>query len=811
MRKSVWFAALCAAAVCWNVGCTEDKADVCGGCDDGYSCNTATKICVKDDPCNHMCQEPYYCDTATYSCKLKADPCNNACASNETCNVTTHLCEPNGVDACNNACVAPMKCNQQTGQCVDACNNACVAPYKCDVQTATCKCDEQDTTCQPPCGGICESSGLKCNTATNSCVECLNSNDCSNGQICDNGQCRNNDVPGGCGTCQSGQICNESTGKCIMNRKCGIDHQTCKTNDDCESIVEEYVGKRQCIGGYCIWNACIDKAWDPENEGCGNISGEVYCCGDNCGEECEEPAGNVVLNFSFEDEWEGSEPAFWKTRNDQGSAVVASKSNEAHCGSYAVRLSNTLSNNGNLDSDPIPVAEKDFVNGNIKYSCSMWVKGEGNVNFGYIGLDEDGNIVSEDNKPAKKQATLTGAWQQITGLEVSINDSTSFKVTIGLGLGDVLVDNVVCEQKGTICDNVRCNEWEICSVSSTLKDEFGNFIGKCVPQAGRCNVTEAKPEQGTCSADQICDTESHTCKRVDGKCLSNKDCKDDSKPVCDSSNNCVAGDPCAKVDCKVDWRECTVASRGTCVVKPGRCLNSSDCTKDAPACYGATHTCVAPDFATKVSKQKECKTVDKEYFNYFNYVDEDPKGQMKFDSLMCPINIIPNGSFEDWIEFKLTQTSQPHVIPDWWYAKDDYNNFTVAAYKYMTQLSFDAIKVYQKSTYHGDSAMQLIYTGQGGKNRLTSFGFPVPGGTWDCSYWVRGSGDVKIHSYSSRGDAKETDYVKYDTNEWTRATFKLKESASDARLVIYVSNTKDDKEHIQIDNIVCTAKGSTVK
>lgn len=804
MRKSWWFLALCTVAVCWNVGCSEDT-DACGGCDKDHFCDEATKICKLYDPCNYTCVAPYYCDVATYSCKLM-DACNNSCASNEVCNASTHLCEPVGiVDACGNSCTAPLTCNQQTGQCVDVCGNTCAAPMYCDVQTATCKSPVPST----PCGGVCESSGLKCNAATNTCVQCLASTDCADGQSCTNGKCVGGSVVSKCGSCQNGQICDESSGKCVMNKKCGIEYETCETDDDCESIVLDYVGTRSCIGGYCLWNACIDKTWDPETEGCGNISGEIYCCGDSCGADCDEPENNVVVNFSFEN-WNGSALTNWETRNDQGSDVVASKSEEAYCGSFAVKLVNTLTNNGNLDSEPIPVPEKSYIGGNVKLTCSAWVKGEGKVNFGYIGLDADGKKISTETKPAKKQKTLSGAWEQIDDMEISLNKSQSFQVSIGLGMGEVLVDNVVCQQNGTICDNVTCNDWEICSVQSTLKDENGNFIGRCVPQDGRCSVTEAKPEQGTCSADEVCETTTHVCRRVDGKCLSNADCTDDSKPVCDSSHNCVAGDPCADVDCKVDWRECTLASRGSCVLKSGRCLDSADCTKENPACYGITHTCVAPDFAVKVNKQSECKNVDKDYFNYFNYVDENPKGEMKYESLMCPINVVPNGSFEDWIEFKFTQNSTPHLIPDWWYAIDDYNNFTTAAYKYMTELSFDAIKQYKTNTYHGDSAMQLIYTGQNGKNRLTSFGFPVPSGAWDCSYWVRGAGDVKIHTYSNRGDAKATDYVSYNTNEWTRATFNLKNNASDARIIIYVSNTKADKEHIQIDNIVCTAKGSAV-
>ncbi len=756
------------------------------------------------------------------------------------CNAQTGLCYNPAADACNNSCVAPMVCNAQKGVCempqVDACNNACIAPQVCNAQKGVCEMPSSD--CNPACTGTdvcsngtcvpatsdpcdaCAAAGKKCNDAK-VCVECLANTDCvakANG-VCKQGACSYSetpDKPSACtGGCPSGQACNEANGKCVMIEGCGVEYDTCKSASDCELSTIGYENARTCAGGYCVWNACIDKTWDGKKQRCGNMSGEITACEEEVG-ACEEDPENVVLNWSFED-WTGSMPDRWKLYENtsvQCSPEISSSKEPQSC-EKAVNFDNNCDVIARLEGDPILVPENPISGANIHFTCTVYAKGTGKLNLGYRLLDEAGEKVKDSSKTKDTEAT-----KEITGLsstyemydfDISIDETLahSFQPLIGVKNGTVVVDSFQCVQTvHEFCQDIVCeNSWEICDVKNH-KDEQGNFTGACIPREGFCSVTKDKPEQGTCDATQICDTATHTCKRVDGKCLSNKDCTDDSKPVCSASNECVAGDPCEKVDCKVDWRECTLASRGTCVVKAGRCFDSANCTKDKPACYGKTHTCVDSDYAIDVNNAKECKTVDSDYFEYFNYDEND---KQIYDKLKCPINIIPNGSFEEWVDFQFTEKSDVHSIPDWWYAMDGYHNFTAAPNRYLSELSFDSIKKYTTSVYHGDAALQLIHTTKGDKNRLTSWGFRVPDGTWDCSYWVRGTGDVRVHTYSNRGDAKATDFVHYDTKEWTRGTFELKAPASDARIIIYVGSTRADNDHIQVDNFVCTAKGSVVE
>ena len=74
----------------------------------------------------------------------------------------------------------------------------------------------------------------------------------------------------------------------------------------------------------------------------------------------------------------------------------------------------------------------------------------------------------------------------------------------------------------------------------------------------------------------------------------------------------------------------------------------------------------------------------------------------------------------------------------------------------------------------------------------------------DCSYWVRGKGDIRIHSYSSRGENPKSEYQTIDTTEWKRMPFSIRASSSSMRLIFYVSNTDASKDHIQIDDVVCS-------
>ncbi len=822
---------------------TPAQPDACNNsCIAPQVCNPDKKKCEdpdQPDACNNACIAPQVCNPDTKKCENpdQPDACNNTCVAPQVCNPDTKKCEdPAQPDACNNACIAPQVCNPDTKKCEtpaqpDACNNACVAPQVCNPDSKKCEDPAQPDACNNAC-----IAPQKCDEQKKACVDCLSAADCTdkpNGS-CNDGVCSYKEENSKCKDgCKANEACNENTGKCFIITSCKGGFGTCQNEGEpCTSSTDAV-----CTAGYCVHPGCLEKTWDPEYQGCNLTKGELFLCDGRCNADkdcpedlpscdtkahkcvaaCEsDPEDNLIPNWSFE-EWDNTLPDNWSLHNNYNATASTMKSDDAAICNASVKFINQSKDNARLESDPIMIPEVNYTANSdpaVQLECSIHYKGTAKLNIGYRALDEEGKTVKEKTTIVETNVS-SDSWKTITfpsgefggKLNPPMSAST-FQVLIGISDTTdkgLLLDGMECVVTEGICEGITCKEWEICSLSG--KNTGNGYVGVCKPRTGYCSITEDKPEQGTCANTEICDETTHTCKRVDGKCDSHKDCTDDAKPYCNkSTHECGEGNVCENAKCS-EWRECTTASRGTCIMKEGRCQTSADCPADKPACYGKEHLCVAPDFTYSVDKQKDCH-ISKEYFEYLN---KDENGNFKSE-LVCPINIIPNGSFEDWYVHKFTENSTPHDMPTWWPALDDYDNyFTVAPYKYITKLSLDAVHPYTKSAYHGQKALQLVYTGQGGNNRFTSWGFTVPSGPWDCSYWVRGKGHVKIHTYSSLGDAPATSYVSYDTNEWQRATFQLNEkSATAARLVIYVSHTDASKDHIQIDNIVCTAKGSVI-
>ncbi len=854
-KNRVFLMAVCTAA-CTVMGCNESVtySEPCGGCPEGTVCNEQTNICELASVCVPACASNEICNTQTKLCEpvSQKDACDNACIAPKKCDEINKICvdclsaadctaQANGVcdngtcsystGTCDETCVAPKKCDQAKNACVDCLSAAdCTAQANgvCNDGTCSYSTDSCDETCVAP---------KKCDQTKNACVDCLSAADCTaqpNGQCTANGTCDYPSVTSNCKDgCSDGQVCDETEGKCVMFQNCGIEYNTCDEDADCESSVIGYEGLRICRGGYCINTKCKDLSWDPQLQRCGAMSGTVEYCGCNSSDECESPTpicletthecvsdceyaniDNIIPNWSFED-WTGESPTGWTLENDHYQNGEVLKSSDAKVCNTSVKLINKVSDNARLESNPIPMPSVNYTASSepsLQLNCSFYYKGTGHINLGYRALDAEGNSIKSETEARFNEDLSSSDWKFVEEVSKKINpplEADSFQFLIGFHGTDnngILIDGLECVMHEGICEGVECNEWEICSLTSNTGK------GKCIPRKNFCSVSDDGATTGCNSSTQTCDTTTHTCKNVDGSCVSNKDCTDDNAPVCQNNsptpNTCVAGDPCENAKCP-EWKECTLASRGACVLKTDRCTTSADCPKEKPACYGETHTCVVPDFTYSVESAKKCPIAE-DYFNYLNYVDEDPDKDKLHDTLVCPINIIPNGSFEDWVVFKFTEKSDEHIIPDWWYAIDSYNNFNVAANRYLTELSFDALKEYTTSTFNGESALQLNYTSTGGNNRLTSWGFKVPNGSWDCSYWVRGKGNVKVHTYSNGGDAEATDYVAYDTENWTRATFEIKPNTSDMRIIIYVSGTDASKDHIQVDNFVCTKKGSII-
>lgn len=512
-------------------------------------------------------------------------------------------------------------------------------------------------------------------------------------------------------------------------------------NDDCESGEECNAATNRCI----------------------------MACADN------EPEGNIVPNWSFE-EWSNDRPTFWSHHDNYQMTTSIIQSDDAHACHSAVQLINTTNNNGRLESDMVALPESNLHpdKGNKeKYHCSLWGAGEGTLNIGYITYDADGKQLSK-NMTAGTHDFISSIYRELSQVEIKLETNARY-IQFMLGFNEtadegITVDAFSCVRQANACDDKECAEWEACTTAN---------YGQCLPLSGRCSTNK------DCSSWAECDPETHVCVGVDGKCATSADCEGaaEGKQMCNDQHVCVAGDPCANVDCKKDWLTCKA---GACVLKEGRCWNTEDCTeKNKPACYGATHTCVDISTTYKVENATQCRVT--------GYNRETKE---------CPVNIVPNGGFEAWEEVQLgSSASSIFTLPVSWYGTE----FEVDYERFATEIDAKAIKPYTTNVHSGNTALQIVYT-QAVAKRFTSEGFDVPGGSYDCYYWARGKGTVRIHSYSSRGEQEKSDFVTINTNDWVRHQFFIKNAATAMRLIFYVSQTDAGKDHVQIDDVVCTER-----
>ena len=834
-NRSLW-AILGVLAAVSAASCDDSKTTpLCGGdiCTDGEVCNIVRDKCERVNVCGNACAEGEECDDFTGLCKTSCNNCNGLCNEFQTCDTASCTCVAGA--ACNNCgglCNANQTCNTTLCKCENKphvcnnCNGLCNEDQTCDTNSCTCK-PKGSQTCNN-CDGLCTGKQT-CDTDSCTCA-CNNCNgQCTGDTVCDPDSCECvkdcNNCNGECGTDMQ---CDTKSCSCIPCNGLVYNNRCLAYANNCSpSCSDQY---EICTVEGCRSPACAGMVWDEEQCFC-SITGKLWEWADKtipCGEapaiECQEPDGNLVPNWSFENWDEDGLPEYWilhrNSTSSEGESAAAKISDPQTC-KLAARFQNAESKVARLESDPIAVPENPVSGVNLKLACTAYLKGEGDVNLGYRGLDASGKKLGTYTNEAKKQVTLSQTpYYRDYSWEMSFDDSVkSFQVLIGLSEGDVQVDSVSCVvNDDNLCKGITCeHEWEICDVRNHKDPETGKFIGLCIPRPGRCSTAaETADENGeggkdTCSEWEQCDPDEHVCKGVDGKCKTNLSCTDDAKPMCDTATHeCVAAtdeEICAKANCN-EYRECSVATRGECVLKPGYCNTSADCTDDKPICFGSEHTCVTSDSAYTVATRKDCPLAD-DYFNYLNYVDEDPKKELLHETLVCPVNIVPNGGFEAWEIFRFTSTSTPHPVPAWWHAIKDYNNFVAAASNYLSEFSFDAFSEDKDHVHNGSSALRIQFTGDEAP-RFTSWGFKVPGGTWDCSYWVRGTGDVRVITFSSAGEMPKTNFIHYDTDTWKRGTFDLRPAASDARVIIYVSHTTAARDHIQIDDVACTARGGWI-
>lgn len=685
--------------------------------------------------------------------------------------------------------------NDSTVSCKDM---KCPAGTTCNEKTATCdpvvdKC--QDVKCDS--GKVCDPATGDCKGATSDKCQDVK---CDSGQTCnpETGKCEGEAKPGKCDgvTCGAGEVCNPETGKCEGEASC-TDDKDCKWDPD-KYTETEYCNKTT---GKCENSKCQGKTWNKDYQYC-SVTGIVQCypgycdnsgmtgcaCDGECNLEthrcastCEEIEGNIVINGSFEDWTSGKLDAWELKQNTVTAGGKVEKSTHASACKTAVKLTSTSIKIDRLESLPMSLGLQSFTGGNAKYECTIDAFGYGNLNLGYRLLDAEGKEVSENTKV--KQLDLWGSDSYSTyEFEISADTTKTPYAQILIGFdrkndsaasAEITLDNLVCVPKGNICDGVTCEEWEICSVKSDIK-ENGEFVGKCVAREGFCTMEKTpngEPKDSCDTEISQCNTTTHLCEKIAGKCLKHEDCAEGQKcelspkADADKKNKCVTGDRCEGVTCKPEWQACNPTS-GKCTLAADKCLKSMDCpTKEAPLCDYSTHTCVAMD----------AKVGDK------------------------PLNIVPNGGFEEWEEVTFGGETS-YILPVSWFGTE----YKIYPTHLVTEFDPKNVLEYTKNVHGGTKALQLVYAKDKQSKRFSSEGFDVSsvGTSYDCSYFVRGKGSVRIHSFSSLGDMTKTEFTHIDSEEWTRIPFSIK-GGTDLRLVFYVGSTDASKDHIQIDDVSC--------
>lgn len=367
----------CTGAQCGDGGCA-DQANACGTCAGGNTC-IAAQCCVPDcsgkscgsDGCGGSCGTcggGTGCNAGTGQCTCVPDCSGKVCGDDGcggscgTCNGPGEACDGTGQCECPGTCTG-QECG--SGACVTKCGSTnCStvlgAQYLCLVGQCTCAPTCLGKTCgNDGCGGSCGSCGANeaCVADNCACVpQCLNANNsqrecgpdacgqncgtCEASEVCNDGTCYPADLgcggkdcgvdllgaPDGCGSCATGEHCQDADGTCRFNecpsaptagccegnvlKTCsgGGDGTGTLVNLDCSNI-SSYCGwdatasaydclaapatgtgptPQQCFGA-CTPN-CDNKTCG--DDGCGGTCGA--CTGTDA--YCDFPSGTCKVN-----------------------------------------------------------------------------------------------------------------------------------------------------------------------------------------------------------------------------------------------------------------------------------------------------------------------------------------------------------------------------------------------------------------------------------------------------------------------------------------------------------------------------------
>ena len=335
-------------------------------------------------------------------------------------------------------------------------------------------------------------------------------------------------------------------------------------------------------------------------------------------------------------------------------------------------------------------------------------------------------------------------WTPLTYAFNAADDVAAFELIFsirntGEARGHLHLDDVRCARTDEPCDAVTCQPYQVCD----------NATASCVTAPGFCDGAGECPSWQVCGAD-------HHCALAPGACASTADCDGDT-PVCDlASHACVAGDPCENVQCS-EWQQCA-PSDASCQVAPGRCAVLADCDGALPTCDVASHTCVGID---------------------------------------APANVVPNGGFEAWGDYTLFGATS-YLLPDAWYGVCD----GCSPYYPTTEIAPTDVRQYTTAVHGGSYACQLVDSTAPAERFVTEPFAVVPGKTYHCAYRVRGHGTYRQRAYCG-GWGPDTTFTAIDSDDWQRTSFTMSGAVSWCVLVFYASNTDADRDHLQLDDVVC--------
>ncbi|MBN2693900.1 lamin tail domain-containing protein, partial [bacterium] len=145
-------------------------------------------------------------------------------------------------------------------------------------------------------------------------------------------------------------------------------------------------------------------------------------------------------------------------------------------------------------------------------------------------------------------------------------------------------------------------------------------------------------------------------------------------------------------------------------------------------------------------------------------------------------NIIQNGGFEIW-------TNESSNADNWGGSKTS----SSVSIKYTT------------STNSGSNAAQLTNTSATHK-RFTTVAQDIDSGSYSCTYYVRGKGQIRnAYGWGASSYSTYSSYSVIDSDTWSQITydFTLASNLTAFELIFSFHSTSIDRDHLQIDDVVC--------